>query len=297
MVLSASDATAYHDNDMSGLWVAGLSHGDTFLYPLVGSTNLYRDDIGTYTVTGEGIREGESVNFRMSSPATDGVLKVVINETVTDSGNLTFSEGSEGGSSAEQSINNGDEIEIYGYRWNSDNSASNIQVVYELDGDTVVLREYAVPILEPVISLPGMADSAFFTGYVFTRTLPEANNRKNGVTYTYAITGNPSGLTFDTSTRELSAVSGNSITADTYELTYTVTGSDTSTVSKTFDVIVVPTRISGLSVNTRAPATQWTTELPLTWDAMDGVDSYLVQWKSGGLWSGSVSESDPQTDN
>ena len=103
----------------------------------------------------------------------------------------------------------------------SDGDRFIIAMTREEDDDTV-------PTIATISDQTGKQDSQYTT-----QTLPVATDGNSP--YTYSVSGLPTGLTFDDSTRQ---ISGTPTVHGTFEITYTVTDDDGDEATATFDIVV-----------------------------------------------------------
>ena len=104
------------------------------------------------------------------------------------------------------------------------------------DGSDSATAQVTVAAADPMPTLAAVADQAGQTGVLFNVTLPAATGGDPPVTY--AVSGRPAWLAFNTGTRVLS---GTPTAAATSTLTYTATDDDGDAATRMFDVIITAT--------------------------------------------------------
>lgn len=115
----------------------------------------------------------------------------------------------------------------------------SVTINYQLsDGTLSTTGSFTVTFTNsaPVISST-VSNQSYVQGTAITAlTLPVANDSNVGDTVTYSVSGLPSGLSFNSGTRQITGAP--SVAPGTYAVTYTATDGSNATDSKTFDIVV-----------------------------------------------------------
>ena len=131
-----------------------------------------------------------------------------------------------------------------------------------------------------IVTIPDIADKTFDLGEAISFVLP---NVSSGVApYTRAVTGLPTGLTYNNTNR---TISGQVNTGGTTTVTYTITDANNNSASVTFDIII--TVVTPEAPTDLASTSQTENTVVLEWTVGENAENTEIEWREDGTtqWS------------